>query len=141
MAAERLFLDTSFLLALVNQRDRYHQGAVRLSSHFQECRELWTTEAILLEIGAALRAPNQRRIAVRIWDDLHNDPRCHVVSLSAALLKRGMELFRNRPDKAWSLADCASFVVMADHHLAEALTCDQHFIQAGFRALLLEEAG
>ena len=140
MAAERLFLDTSFLLALVNQRDHYHQGAVRLSGRFQECREVWTTEAILLEIGAALRAPNQRRIAVRIWDDLHNDPRCHVVPLSAALLKRGMELFRDRPDKAWSLADCASFVVMADHHLAEALTCDQHFIQAGFRALLLEEA-
>jgi len=51
-----------------------------------------------------------------------------------------MELFRNRPDKAWSLADCTSFVVMADHHLAEALTCDPHFAQAGFRALLLEEA-
>ena len=141
MAAERLFVDTSFVLALLNRRDHYHEAAVRLSARFQECRELWSSEAILLEIGAALRAPSQRGIAVRIWDGLHNDPRCHVVSISGSLLKRGMELFRNRPDKAWSLTDCTSFVVMADHHLAEALTCDPHFAQAGFRALLLEEAG
>jgi uncharacterized protein len=140
VAAERLFVDTSFLLALLNQSDHYHPAAVKVSRHFQECRELWSTEAILLEIGAALRAPSQRRIAVRIWDDFHNDPRCHVVSISDSLLRRGMELFRDRPDKAWSLADCTSFVVMADHHLADALTCDHHFVQAGFHALLLEEA-
>ena len=30
---------------------------------------------------------------------------------------------------------------MSDHHLTDGLTCDQHFVQAGFRALLLEEAG
>ena len=34
MAAERLFVDTSFLLALLNQRDHYHPAAVRLSAHF-----------------------------------------------------------------------------------------------------------
>jgi len=139
VAAERLFVDTSFLLALLNQRDEHHAAAVKVSRRFPECRELWSTEAILLEIGAALRATSQRRIAVRIWDDFHNDRRCHVVPISGLLLKRGMDLFRNRPDKAWSLADCTSFVVMSDHHLAEALTCDQHFVQAGFRALLLEE--
>ena len=51
-----------------------------------------------------------------------------------------MDLFRNRPDKAWSLADCVSFILMGDQHLTDAWTCDHHFVQAGFRALLLEEA-
>jgi predicted nucleic acid-binding protein len=54
------------------------------------------------------------------------------------LLNRAMDLFRGRPDKEWSLADCVSFVVMSDEHLSESLSCDHHFVQAGFRALMLE---
>jgi len=140
VAAERLFVDTAFLLAVFNQRDQYHQAALRLSARVRKCRELWTTDAVLLEIGAAFSAPAQRQIAVRIWDEFHTDPRCRLVEVSGPLLGRAMDLFRNRPDKAWSLADCASFVLMGDHGLTDALTCDAHFVQAGLRALLLEEA-
>ena len=48
-----------------------------------------------------------------------------------------MRLFRDRPDKDWGLTDCMSFVVMQDYGLTAALTSDNHFRQAGFRALLL----
>jgi predicted nucleic acid-binding protein len=41
-----------------------------------------------------------------------------------------------RHDKAWSLTDCTSFVVMRQHRLTEALTTDHHFEQAGFKMLL-----
>jgi predicted nucleic acid-binding protein len=44
--------------------------------------------------------------------------------------------YESRPDKAWSLTDCISFVVMNQHGLTEALTGDHHFEQAGFTALL-----
>jgi predicted nucleic acid-binding protein len=46
-----------------------------------------------------------------------------------------MKLYRSRPDKRWSLTYCISFVVMADEGLAEALTGDRRFEQAGFKAL------
>lgn len=52
------------------------------------------------------------------------------------LWRRGLGLYAARPDKAWSLTDCISFVVMTDRGLTEALTGDHHFEQAGFRALL-----
>ena len=55
---------------------------------------------------------------------------------SDELFARGMDLYRSRHDKDWSLTDCISFVVMADEGLAEALTGDRHFEQAGFKALL-----
>ena len=42
----------------------------------------------------------------------------------------------NGEDKAWSLTDCISFVVMQDHGIVEALTGDRHFTQTGFVALL-----
>jgi predicted nucleic acid-binding protein len=36
----------------------------------------------------------------------------------------------------WTLTDCISFVVMKEEGIAEALTGDRHFEQAGFVALL-----
>jgi predicted nucleic acid-binding protein len=36
----------------------------------------------------------------------------------------------------WSLVDCASFVVMRQQGIVEALTTDHHFEQAGFVRLL-----
>ena len=55
---------------------------------------------------------------------------------SPELFERGLALYNARPDKEWSLTDCISFVVMADQGLAEGLTGDRHFDQAGFKALL-----
>ena len=52
------------------------------------------------------------------------------------MLDRGIQRFRDRPDKDWPLTDCISFVVMEDEGMVEAMTGDQHFEQAGFRALL-----
>jgi len=52
------------------------------------------------------------------------------------LLERGWQLYAERPDKDWSLADGISFVVMRDEGIAEALTADHHFAQAGFTILL-----
>lgn len=55
---------------------------------------------------------------------------------SDELFARGISLYNARKDKAWSLTDCISFVVMADEGLVDALTGDRHFEQAGFKALL-----
>jgi predicted nucleic acid-binding protein len=54
------------------------------------------------------------------------------------LFKRGVELFRTRRDKEWSLTDCISFLVMQQRGISDALTHDHHFEQAGFTILLRE---
>jgi len=47
-----------------------------------------------------------------------------------------VRLFAARSDKDWSLTDCLSFIVMGQKDIQEALTADNHFEQAGFRAVL-----
>ncbi|MDW7726818.1 MAG: hypothetical protein SCH70_06830 [Candidatus Methanoperedens sp.] len=54
------------------------------------------------------------------------------------MLKRALDFYNNRGDKDWGLTDSISFIVMTDQDLKEALTTDEHFQQAGFRALLLD---
>jgi len=47
-----------------------------------------------------------------------------------------MNRYESRWDKAWSLTDCLSFVVMEEDAIEEAPTGDAHYTQAGFRRLL-----
>jgi uncharacterized protein len=49
----RIFIDTLFVIALINRRDQYHQQALDLSEQFERY-PLLVTDAILLEIGNAL---------------------------------------------------------------------------------------
>jgi uncharacterized protein len=67
---------------------------------------------------------------------LEADQSVTIVPASDDLFRRGVDLYRQRPDKDWPLTDCLSFVVMNDHGATEALTGDHHFEQAGFQALL-----
>jgi predicted nucleic acid-binding protein len=57
-------------------------------------------------------------------------------SFAIALSAITDQMFRSRQDKEWGLVDCVSFVVMQNRGIAEALTADEHFHQAGFRSLL-----
>jgi len=58
----------------------------------------------------------------------------YAIALSAP--RDALHLYRSRPDQDWGLVDFASFVVMSARGIADALTADEHFEQAGFRALL-----
>jgi len=52
----------------------------------------------------------------------------------------GLNLFRARPDKGYSLFDCVSLEAMRKEGLTEVLTNDRHFEQEGFRALFRDSA-
>jgi len=139
MPPGRYFLDTSFAIALAVPRDDLHERAVALSHELEKTRaRLVTTRAVILEIGNALARRRYRRAAVELLAALESDPAVRIVPLSEKLYREGYELYTARPDKDWGLTDCCSFALMRSLGLVEALTADEHFRQAGFRALLLE---
>ncbi len=133
---ERFFLDTVFAQALLNRRDQHHAAAVGFLSRVQAAAEVWTTEAVLVEVGNALSALD-RRAAQGYTERCYRTPNMHVVSVDTFLLRRALQLYADRLDKEWGLTDCISFVVMQEHELADAITNDRHFVQAGYQALLL----
>ena len=134
-----LFLDTSFSIGLVSPRDQLHEKAIAWSEKIEDSRiPIVTTQAILLEIGNALSKSAFRQVGIGLLDNLENDSNTTIVSLTDKLYNKAFELFRNRSDKEWGLVDCISFVVMKERKITDALTSDEHFTQAGFRALLRE---
>ena len=66
---------------------------------------------------------------------LLRDPRVIVIPQSRESFMAGLELYRARPDKGYSLTDCISMQTMRSEGMIEALTNDRHFEQEGFRAL------
>lgn len=130
----RVFADAFFYLALVNPRDRAHEAACDWAK--RRNLAFVTTEFVLLEVADALSAPSTRKTASALLRKLRSDEDTHVVVVSPDILEEALLLFEQRPDKAWSLTDCTSFVVMQQQRLEDALTGDQHFEQAGLRALM-----
>ena len=128
------FADAFFYLALLNPDDLAHRSAVAASRRRRG--RFVTTAWVLTEVADALCVPPGRRGFTALLAALKADPLTEIVAAEGDLFDRGADLYARRPDKAWSLTDCISFVVMADRGLAEALTGDHHFEQAGFRALL-----
>ena len=132
-----VFLDTAYAIALSVEADAHHTRAVELAEQLElQQTRLITTRAVLLEIGNALARQRYRSAAAQLLDAIEHDPQVECVPLTDELYQQAFELFRNRPDKEWGMIDCASFVVMRQRGLTDALTTDEHFEQAGFRALL-----
>src|SRR5262249_37235916 len=104
--ANRIFIDTLFVIALINRRDQYHEQALELAEQF-EGHLLLVTDGVLLEIGNAL-ARNYKQEAVAIIEQFLAAEEVDVVHLTPGLFAQGFALYKSHQDKAWGLVDCIS---------------------------------
>jgi predicted nucleic acid-binding protein len=139
---EPVFLDTAYVIALVNRDDALHPIAIELADRLEGAYpgQIITSRPILLEIGNGLSKPTYRRVAGNLLASIGEDPAIEVVELSESLYAQALALYGARPDKGWGMTDCTSFVIMREREIVNALTHDVHFEQAGFRPLMREPA-
>lgn len=131
------FLDTSYVVALLSPKDQYHSAALEIAASFLAAPvPLVTTQAVIFEVCSSLAKPPFRKAALEFLDGLELDGAIEVVSIDQSLFTAATALYKQRMDKSWSLTDCLSFIVMSQRGMTESLTADEHFEQAGFRALL-----
>lgn len=131
---EQTLVDTAYVLALVNERDQYHDRAQELADLF-EGRDLLITDAVLLEIGNAL-ARGFKEQAIEIITYFIESEEVEIFRHSPQIFDKAFALYKKFDDKEWSLVDCISFVVMRERGIKQALTFDRHFEQAGFTAIM-----
>lgn len=132
----KIFVDTVAWIALINRDDNLHEPAKQtLQNLYANKAQLVTTELVLIEVANSLAAPDWRAKAFRFIQSLRSQPMVYVVGIEQDVLVTGWQLYGERDDKAWSLVDCVSFVVMQREGIYEAFTADHHFRQAGFVTL------
>lgn len=130
-----VFADTGYWLALLNPRDRLHEKVRSVSATLGQVRII-TSEMVLDELLAGLSVPPVRTTAVSAVSSVLSNPNVEVVPQTSLQFREAFDLYKSRMDKEWSLTDCASFNLMKERGIAEALAHDEHFEQAGFVALL-----
>lgn len=129
-----LFVDTSALLALLDDEQPHHRAvAAEWRRAVESGRLLLTSNYIQVESFALV----QRRLGVEavralvevflpLMSTLHVPERIHRAA-TAALLVAGR--------RRLSFVDCVSFELMRERGIREALTLDADFEQQGFRVL------
>jgi uncharacterized protein len=135
------FADTFYWIALLSPGDRWYQTVMEYSRKNSNIY-LVLTDGILDEIlnYFAERGSFLRSRAIVLYESITSDPNVRVIPYSSELRIAGLELYKKRLDKGYSLTDCISMVVMRQMGINEVLTHDKHFKQEGFTVLFQDLA-
>ena len=132
-----VFADTGYLIALLNDRDPLRGKAEAVTDALRPF-QLVTTQMVLVEVlnYMSRAGADSRGLASGMAQNFATNPDVDIVPQTAAQFRAAVERYAGRPDHTWSLTDCASFLVMEERNITEALAYDRDFEQAGFTALL-----
>ncbi len=131
-----LFADTFYWVALADFADGAHQRALAITAERAASRIVTTDEVLTEYLTFFSTAPESiRRDAAESVAGILASQVIRVIPQSRESFLAGLQLYRARPDKGYSLVDCISMQAMRKEGLTEALTNDRHFEQEGFRAL------
>ena len=131
-----VFADTSYWVALLNPKDFLHAEAQKVATSLGST-PIVTSDLVLVEFLNYFGATRQFRVAaVTFVDKLRAEKGLVIVPQGREQFEEALTLYRNRPDKSWSLTDCSSCLLMQGRDIVEVLSSDVNFEQMGFEAVL-----
>ena len=131
-----LFADTFYWIALADFSDNAHQQALALTTERAASRIVTRDEVLTEYLTFFSTAPERiRRGVAESVEDILASSVIRVIPQSRESFFAGLQLYRVRPDKGYSMVDCISMQVMRKEGLTEVLTNDRHFEQEGFKAM------
>ena len=129
----KVFLDTSYILALELANDRNH---IKTKKHWQQLGknlpQIVTTTYIFDEIVTYFNSRNHHAKEVLVGNSLLQSAFMEIIYVDRQLFDAGWQYFQKYQDKQYSLTDCISFIVMNRENITLAFSLDKHFSQAGF---------
>ena len=136
-----IFADSGYWIAFLHTGDRLHERARAVAADLGSTR-IVTTQMVLTEVFGHLSrlGSRQRGLAVSLVQDLEARASVEIVPQTDEQFRAAVERYAARGDQRWSLTDCASFLIMEDRGIREALAFDRDFEQAGFAALLRDRS-
>lgn len=138
--AEHLFVDTTFLVARFNRKDRNHRVAMDFLEGQQEpgapAYRFVLSDYVFDEVVTTLLYRGGRHDAAAVAGKAIRESRTlQLIRVEAPAFEDAWALFLDRPDKLWSFTDCTSFVLMENLAIRTALTFDSNFREARFATL------
>ena len=120
-----IFLDTSFLYALVSERDAQHERVGEVFRSFRYAHIVTTNHVIAETVTLARRLGHAE--ASSLGDQLYAEKLAEIHWATPNEERAAFEYFKRYQDKHYSFVDCLSFVVMEKLGIREALAVDSDF--------------
>lgn len=137
-----VFADSGYWIALLYSRDQLHERATTVAAGLESVAFVTTQMALTEALNhLAGRGERLRRLATQMVRELEARSDVQVIPQTDTQFRAAVDRYASRADQSWSLTDCASFLVMEERNITDALAFDRDFEQAGFRALLRENRG
>ena len=132
----RIFLDTSGLIALSDEKDRNHNIARSyLNEQVKKGARFVLGRNILVEYIDGVTKRIGKEKALEELDNILNSKLLVVESVSSADWDKALVFFRKYHDQQIDMTDCLSFAIMERVKLDMAFTFDSDFSTHGFETL------
>lgn len=135
-----VFADAGYWIAIYDRQDGLHRRAQQVTRELGQIR-IVTSEMVLVEFlnYASKGGQVARSRTVDAERKLRANPNVDIELQTGRQFRAAADRYASRLDQHWSITDCASFLIMEERGITEALAHDRDFEQAGFRALLRED--
>ncbi len=134
-----IFVDSGAWIALLNQRDQYHDDAVVIYNGLkQQKARLLTTDYVIDETVTWLKYRSSHQVAVQFLDLVESVEKTGVLTVAEIdkiLFQEAKKLFRQYDSVQLSFTDCTSFAVCQKHNISETYAFDDHFAMMGITVL------
>ena len=127
------FVDTSFWVALIRERDTHHPDARLLQQ--QLSASLVTSDRVMEETWTFLRRRAGHRLAMRFTDEmgaLESKGDLAIERLGTQVVDAAWRWLTLHDERSYSFVDSSSFALMRYLGLTRALAFDGDFTAAGF---------
>ena len=123
-----VFADSGYWIAMCGPSDGLHLEAAAVTQGLGSCR-IVTSQMVLVEFLNYMsgRGHSLRQRAMSVVTRLTDTSSVEVVPQTRDQFDEAAALYSSRSDKGWSLTDCASFILMGQMNIFEALAHDRDF--------------
>lgn len=134
----RIFIDTSFFLALANDADPLY---LKANSVFTECihrkDSLYTSDHVFDELITFMRCKRKESVeAVVKFVSSVELSEIRLFGIDQEAFIDALLLMKKYHDHYFSMTDCLSFIAMKELKTKDVLTLDKDFMIAGFNDLM-----
>ncbi|MFL6193677.1 MAG: type II toxin-antitoxin system VapC family toxin [Thermoanaerobaculia bacterium] len=130
MGRPRILIDTGAIYAFVTRTDAHHEQAKRFVREWLDQQGIFVlSDMVFAETMTLLKARLGAEIAIRVGQELRQNPVYVWIGLGEAGEHETWAAFERFADKDWSYTDCALLVLARREAIPFVFAFDRHFAQ------------